>query len=201
MSQPRSQLQPQRILIINGNPKPSSLCRALAERYAQAAAQAGHSVELIHLSELQFKMSLDLGYQGEQALEPDLQRLQQAIQTAAHLVWVYPVWWGSVPALLKGALDRILLPGFAFKYHAGKTIPEKLLKGRSARLLVCMDTPPWYFRWFQRAPAHHMMRRTVLEFCGIQPVRISEFGPVLSSSPAQLERWLARAARLGAEAH
>ncbi|MEJ6004961.1 NAD(P)H-dependent oxidoreductase [Paucibacter sp. AS339] len=189
-----------RILIINGNPKPSSLSRSLAERYAEAAVESGHSVELIHLSELQFKLSLDLGYQVEQALEPDLQRLQQAMHAAEHLVWAYPVWWGSVPALLKGALDRVLLPGFAFKYHPGNSVPEKLLTGRSARLLVCMDTPPWYFRWFQRAPAHHMMRRTVLEFCGIKPVRISEFGPVLPSTPAQRERWLAEVARLGAGA-
>lgn len=193
-------MQAKRILIINGNPKPASLSQALAERYAQAAEQAGHSVQIIHLHDLQFLLSLEQGYQGKQALEPDLLRLQQAILAAEHLVWVYPVWWGSVPALLKGALDRILLPGFAFKYHPGKTIPEKLLKGRTARLLVCMDTPPWYFRWFQGAPAHRMMRQTVLEFCGIKPVRISEFGPVLQSSATQRAGWLEQVARLGAAA-
>ncbi|MCV2368839.1 NAD(P)H-dependent oxidoreductase [Roseateles oligotrophus] len=193
-------MQAKRILIINGNPKPASFSQALAERYAQAAEQAGHSVQIIHLRDLQFLLSLEQGYQGKQALEPDLLRLQQAILAAEHLVWAYPVWWGSVPALLKGALDRILLPGFAFKYHPGKAIPEKLLKGRTARLLVCMDTPPWYFKWFQGAPAHRMMRQTVLEFCGIKPVRISEFGPVLQSSQARRETWLEQAAKLGAAA-
>ncbi|MBT9494018.1 MAG: NAD(P)H-dependent oxidoreductase [Paucibacter sp.] len=193
-------MQAKRILVINGNPKPASLCRALAERYAQAAEQAGHSVEIIQLGDLKFLLGLEQGYQAAQALEPDLLRLQQAVLVAEHLVWAYPVWWGSVPALMKGALDRLLLPGFAFKYHPGKTIPEQLLKGRSARLLVCMDTPPWYFRWFQGAPAHRMMRHTVLEFCGIKPVRISEFGPVLQSSPAQRARWLGRVAKLGAAA-
>lgn len=190
-------MQAKKILVINGNPKADSLCQALAERYARAAEQAGHSVQLIGLRDLQFVLGLAQGYEAKQALEPDLLRLQQAILAAEHLVWAYPVWWGSVPALLKGALDRILLPGFAFKYHPGKAIPEKLLKGRTARLLVCMDTPPWYFRWFQGAPAHRMMKKTVLEFCGIKPVRISEFGPVLQSSQAQRERWLDQAAGLG----
>jgi putative NADPH-quinone reductase len=193
-------MQAKSILVINGNPKPASLSQALAERYAQGAEQAGHRVQIIQLRELKFLLSLDQGYQGQQALEPDLQGLQQALLAAEHVVWAYPVWWGSVPALLKGALDRVLLPGFAFRYHPGKAIPEKLLKGRTARLLVCMDTPPWYFRWFQGAPAHRMMRKTVLEFCGIKPVRISEFGPVLQSSQAQRETWLDRAARLGAAA-
>jgi len=189
-----------RILVLNANPKPASLSQALAERYAQAARQAGHAVELVHLHQLDFNPNLALGFEGEQALEPALQRLQGQIEQAEHLVWAYPVWWGSVPALLKGLLDRLLLPGFAFRYEKGQAFPQRLLRGRSARLLVCMDTPAWYFRWIQRAPAHHMMRRTVLEFCGVAPVRISEFAPVLHSSAAQRERWLDQAARLGAAA-
>lgn len=189
---------PKRILVLNANPKPASLSQALAERYAQAARQAGHWVELVHLHALDFNPNLARGFEGEQALEPALQRLQAQIEQAEHLVWAYPVWWGSVPALLKGLLDRLLLPGFAFRYEKGQAFPKRLLRGRSARLLVCMDTPAWYFRWIQRAPAHHMMRRTVLEFCGVAPVRISEFAPVLQSSPAQRERWLAQADRLGA---
>jgi len=189
-----------RILVLNANPKPASLSQALAERYAQAARQAGHTVELVHLHQLDFNPNLALGFEGEQALEPALQRLQGQIEQAEHLVWAYPVWWGSVPALLKGLLDRLLLPGFAFRYEKGQALPQRLLRGRSARLLVCMDTPAWYFRWIQRAPAHHMMRRTVLEFCGVTPVRISEFASVLHSSSAQRERWLSEAARLGAAA-
>lgn len=186
------------ILVINGNPKPGSLCQALAEHYARGAAEAGHRVRTVHLHQLQFALSLGQGHAIAQALEPDLQQLQQALHEAEHLVWAYPVWWGSVPALLKGALDRVLLPGFAFRYTKGQALPDQLLKGRSARLLVCMDTPPWYFRWLQGAPAHRMMKRTVLEFCGIRPVRISEFAPVLHSDDVRRRRWLAEAGRLGA---
>jgi len=164
----------------------------------QAAAEAGHRVVTVHLHQLRFALNLEQGYDASQALEPDLQHLQQALREAQHLVWAYPVWWGSVPALMKGALDRVLLPGFAFRYTKGQSLPDQLLKGRSARLLVCMDTPPWYFRWLQGAPAHRMMKRTVLEFCGVRPVRISEFAPVLHSDDARRRRWLAEAGRLGA---
>ncbi|RQO59879.1 NADPH:quinone reductase [Paucibacter sp. KBW04] len=192
-----TQATPKNILIINANPKPYSLCRALADRYAQGAEQAGHRVEQVDLRELNFALNLSQGYVGAQDLEPDLQALQAQILQAQHLVWVYPVWWGSMPALLKGLLDRLLLPGFAFRYAKGQVLPDRLLKGRSARLLVCMDTPAWYFRWLQGAPAHRMMKTAVLEFCGIAPVRISEFAPVLKSSAARREHWLAQAQALG----
>lgn len=186
------------ILVINANPKPHSLSEALARRYAEAAAAAGHRVSLVQLRELRFASDLPQGHDADAVLEPDLQRLQQQLTEAEHLVWAYPVWWGSVPALLKGLLDRLLLPGFAFRYHQGQALPERLLKGRSARLLVCMDTPAWYFRWLQGAPAHRMMKDAVLEFCGIAPVRISAFTPVIKSTPARRERWLAEAGKLGA---
>lgn len=186
-----------RILVVNGNPKANSFCAALAHEYATAASAAGHTVELVQLSALCFSVDLPDGHGQEPALEADLQALQQQLRRAEHLVWVYPVWWGSVPARLKGLLDRLLQPGFAFRYSKGQTLPERLLKGRSARLLVSMDTPGWYFRWWQGAPAHRMMKLAVLEFCGIAPVRISEFAPLIKSSLAQRQRWLTQAADLG----
>lgn len=186
-----------RILVLDGHPSPRSLSAALAAQYAQAARQAGHHVDTVHLSELAFDPDLGAGYAGAPPLEPDLQALQQRLRDAEHLVMAYPVWWGSVPARLKGLLDRVLTPGFAFRYERGQALPQRLLAGRSARLLVTLDTPGWYFRWLQGAPAHRMMRDAVLRFCGFAPVRISAFAPVIHSSPAQRHDWLQRAARLG----
>ncbi|MDQ3597876.1 MAG: NAD(P)H-dependent oxidoreductase, partial [Pseudomonadota bacterium] len=100
------------------------------------------------------------------------------------------------PALMKGFIDRILLSGFAFKYRKGKAFPDKLLKGRTAHLLVTLDTPAWYYRWFYRMPALHQMRKTTLAFCGIQPIKTLLFGPVLGSTPAQREQWLKQAGAL-----
>jgi NAD(P)H dehydrogenase (quinone) len=182
-------------LVILGHPSADSLCGALAEAYTQAALQAGKEVRQISLGDLQFDPVLHHGYAQIQPLEPDLLAAQQALLWAEHLVFVYPIWWGAMPALMKGFIDRIFLPGFAFKYRANSSQWDKLLAGRSAHLLVTMDSPPWYFRWINRMPGHYQMKKTILEFSGVKPVRISSFGPVLGSTFKLRERWLGEVRR------
>ncbi len=186
-----------KVLIILGHSQGDSLCAALASAYQQGAVAAGHEVRLLALGELQFDPLLRYGYGQPQPLEPDLQAAQQAISWAEHLVFAYPIWWGGMPALLKGFIDRVFLPGFAFKYRKGSSLWDKLLSGRSARLLVTMDSPPWYFRFVNRMPGHNQMKRTILEYSGIKPVRISSFGPVRGGSAEQRQRWLAEVQQLG----
>lgn len=189
-----------RILLILGTPKSDGLCHALAEAYSNGARAQGHVVRQLRLGELQFDPILREGYGQHQALEPDLLEAQRQIHWAEHLVFVYPVWWGGVPALLKGFFDRTFLPGFAFKYRNRSQLWDKLLSGRTADLLVTLDTPPWYFRWIYGAPAHRQMVRTILGFCGIKTRRLSEFAPVRPSSEEQRQSWLRRAERLGVRA-
>jgi len=182
-----------RILLILGHPSSESLCGALAERYAQSALAAGHEVRQLRLGELVFDPVLREGYRQIQTLEDDLSAAQSDILWAEHLTLVYPIWWGGIPALLKGFFDRVLLPGFAFKYRKGKAFPDKLLKGRTAHLLVTMDTPPWYYRLIYRMPGLHEVRKTTLQFCGIKPLRTLTFGPVLGSTDQQRQTWLQQA--------
>lgn len=179
-----------RILVILGHPSTDSFCAALARQYNESAGSAGHEVRTLQLGELNFDPVLREGYRQPQPLEPDLIAAQDAILWAEHLVLAYPIWWGGIPALLKGFLDRILLPGFAFRYKAGSPFPEKLLAGRTAHLLVTMDTPPWYFRWVYGMPGLHQMRRTTLAFCGIRPEKTLTFGPLLNSTPQRRQAWL-----------
>ncbi|RON65004.1 NAD(P)H-dependent oxidoreductase [Pseudomonas fluorescens] len=182
-----------RILLILGHPSSESLCGALAERYAESALAAGHEVRQLRLGELVFDPVLRAGFHQIQALEDDLSAAQSDILWAEHLTLVYPIWWGGIPALLKGFFDRVLLPGFAFKYRKGKAFPDKLLKGRTAHLLVTMDTPPWYYRLIYRMPGLHEVRKTTLQFCGIKPLRTLTFGPVLGSTDQQRQTWLQQA--------
>lgn len=186
-----------RILVVLDHPDGESFCAALADAYAEAALDAGHEVRVLRLGELAFDSILHAGYRRIQALEPDLVSAQAEILWAEHLVFVYPVWWGAMPALLKGFFDRLFLPGFAFKYRDGSVLWDRLLSGRSARLLVTMGTPPWYYRWVYRMPGHNQMRRTILEFSGIKPVKTTGFGPVRGSGAARRQRWLDAARRLG----
>lgn len=185
-----------RTLVILGHPSATSFCSALAETYVHAAKDAGHEVRVLRLGDLAFDPVLHTGYSEVQALEPDLLSAQSDILWATHLTFIFPIWWGGIPALMKGFIDRTFLPGFAFKYRAGKAFPDKLLKGRTAHLLVTLDTPAWYYRWFYRMPGIHQMRKTTLGLCGIKPIKTLLFGPVLGSTAAQRHRWLKQAGAL-----
>ncbi|KWT67838.1 putative oxidoreductase [Comamonas testosteroni] len=172
----------------------------MASTYADAARHAGAEVRLLELGEMQFDPILHHGYEHSQPLETDLRNAQLDITWAQHLVWVYPIWWGGLPALLKGFLDRIFLPGFAFKYRANSALWDRLLAGRTAELLVTMDFPPWYYRWVQRQPGHRQMKQSILEFSGIRPVHVHSFGPVVKSSAAKRAAWVERVRMLGTRA-
>lgn len=182
-----------RILVILGHPTSDSFCGALANSYAEGAKAAGNEVQHISLGNLSFDPVLHNGYAKIQELEPGLVAAQAAITWAQHIVFVYPIWWGAMPALLKGFIDRIFLPGFAFRYREGSLFWDSLLSGRSAHLLVTMDTPPWYFRWVYRMPGHNQMKRTILEFSGIKPVTVSSFDPIKGSTRQKREMWLEQA--------
>ncbi len=183
------------ITVILGHPDSNSYCGALASAYVQAAAEAGHSVKFFKLGDAQFDTTLHHGYQNRQELEPDLKEIQDSITWAKHLVFIYPIWWGAMPSLLKGFFDRVFLPGYAFKYRDNSQFWDKLLAGRSAHAIVTMDTPPWYYCLIYKMPGHHQIKKTILEFCGIKPVKITSLGPIRHASPAQREKWLQQVRR------
>lgn len=186
-----------RVLVILGHPSEASLCGAIANAYLKGAQAAEHEVRFLSLGKLKFDPILRDGYNTIQALEPDLVAAQESIAWAEHLVFVYPIWWGSIPAILKGFFDRIFLPGFAFKFRKDALMVDGLLKHRTTHLIATMDTPPWYYRLVYRMPGHNQMKRTILEFCGIKPVKISSFGPVKNSQASTREKWLTSAYKFG----
>ncbi|MBU1696490.1 MAG: NAD(P)H-dependent oxidoreductase, partial [Proteobacteria bacterium] len=145
----------------------------------------------------EFNPNLPFGYKNKIELEPGLIESQELILWADHLVFVYPTWWGTMPALLKGFIDRVFLPGFAFQYRKDSVWWDKLLKGKSARLIVTMDTPPWYYCLIYGRPGHNAMKKSILEFCGIKPVKISSIGPVKNSKESKRKTWLNTVQKLG----
>ncbi|PKP52822.1 MAG: NADPH:quinone reductase [Bacteroidetes bacterium HGW-Bacteroidetes-1] len=185
------------VLIIHGHPVADTFVDKLTEQYVKGVKASGSLVEEIVLKDLSFDINFKEGYRGNQELEPDLLKAQKLISWADHLVFFYPNWWATYPALLKGFIDRTFLPGFAFKYNKGNSNSEQLLKGKTARLVVTMDTSVWYYYLVQKAPGHHSMREAILHFCGIKPVRISSLGPMRSSSSKQRVRWLKNMYRFG----
>ena len=184
-------------MIINGHPDEKSFCKSLADSYKKGSDSAGANCKLVNLYDLKFNPILNHGYRLITELEPDLMKIQQDILSAEHLVLVYPNWWGTYPALLKGFIDRVFLPGFAFKYRENSLFWDKLLKGKSARLIVTMDTPSWYYFLVNRSPGHNSMKKGILEFSGIHPVKISSFSPIKSSDEKKRKQWLKEIEKLG----
>lgn len=187
------------ILLILGHPSEDSFCNALLDAYRNGAESTGAVCKTIYISKLDFNANLSDGYRTGEAmqLEDDLVASQQLIQWADHVVMAYPNWWGFMPAIAKGFIDRIFLPGFAFKHHSGKIFPEKLLKGRSMRLLITMDTPKWWFYLIYRASQYQILKDIVFGYVGFDPIRFSTFGFMRRSVDKQRSKWLRKVEQLG----
>jgi len=186
-----------RILIINGHPYKESLNFALAEAYKKGAAESGAEIKEINIADLQFNPNLQYGYRKRTELEPDLLESWKKIKWAEHLVFVFPIWWGGMPAMLKGFFDRLFLPGFAFQYRENSVWWDKLLTGKSAHIIATMDTPYWYFRLVYGNPGINQFKRTILQFCGINPVKVTVFSPIKNIKQETLKKYLDNSEKLG----
>lgn len=196
-----------------GNPRVESFSTALAQSYQEGAKESGAEVEYINLSELSFDPILHDGYAKIQDLEPDLILVQEKIKWADHLVFVYPTWWGTMPALMKGFLDRAILPSFGYRFKreaniidkflfgwdfkGPSTMWDKLLTGKTARVITTTGSPAIGFWFLFGYAGHKVFKKIVLEFCGIKPVRISMFGSAEKASEKTHQKWLAKVKSLG----
>lgn len=192
-----------RIFILNGHPAEQSLSRTLVEAYADAARRAGHEVRLTHLHDMKF--DADFGwadYQTPKVLEPVLEQWVQDLSWSEHFMMSTPMWWGGLPAKVKGLFDRALLPGRAFdtrkKTRLG--LPMPLLTGRTARVVVTSDTPGWFMRLAYKNALFWQLRRQILEFVGLKPTRLTHLGPASDAKPDQVQRWVKQIQALGAKA-
>jgi putative NADPH-quinone reductase len=190
-----------RIVILQGHPDPAGghLCHALAEAYASGAKDAGHSVEHIDIARLEFPV-----LRTKQAFEtdpapPGLGPAQAAIANANHLLIVYPLWLGGMPALLKAFMEQVFRPDFAFRYSANG-FPRKLLKGKSARIIVTMGMPAIIYRWYFGAHSLKSLEQNILRFCGIGPIKETLCGMVEAANGKNPQNWLAQMRKHGAAA-
>ncbi|WP_070972150.1 NAD(P)H-dependent oxidoreductase [Vibrio sonorensis] len=184
-----------RVLVVNANPKQDSFCKSIADNYAKSAA-LNHQVKQVHISEMDFQVSLDAGYDNLETLEPDLLHFQELVLWSEHVVIVSPVWWGTLPAKFKGLIDRVFLPDFAFRYVEGKTFPEKLLSGRSSDLVITMDTPPFFYKYFKGNVIYKQLKTSILDFSGIKNQSSMYIGPVIDSDSKKRKRWLDKVSKL-----
>ncbi len=183
-----------RILVILGHPAPASLNQALAEAYAEGARKAG--AEVVVIQPATFAMDALADPRTVAQLEPDLVAAQDLIRAADHIAFVYPLWWGAAPVPLKAFIDRAFITGFAFRYNE-KGLPQKLLTGRTARIVLTMDGPRWFHRWMYRNSGVTWLRWATLWFSGIRTVGMTPVDKVRTSSPERLAKQIEQVRRMG----
>jgi putative NADPH-quinone reductase len=187
-----------RILIVVGHPDPSPdrLCRGLANAYGESAERAGHAVRQVDLAALDFPMLRTMQEFG--AVPDSLKDAAQAIVWAEHIVFFFPLWLGTMPAMLKAFLEQVMRPGTAFAYpDKGSGLTSTLLRGRSARVVVTMGMPSVLYRLWFLGHGIAGMRRSILHFVGISPVRETLFGMVAGASDATRAKWIGQMRKLG----
>lgn len=189
------------IVIINGHSKKGSFNEAIANTYLNQKMSEGYKVELLNLYELNFDPILRVSYKENESLQPledDLKKASEKIKEAHHLVFIYPVWWGNMPALLKGFIDRVFIPGFAFRYHKKGTFWDKLLQGKTASIITTSDSPKfwlWFVNW--NSPTR-VLKKAVLDFCGVKTTTTLNFGPLRFKTQLQRQKILERVKTLKA---
>jgi putative NADPH-quinone reductase len=190
-----------RILILQGHPDATHphFCHALADAYVAGAEAAGHEVRRLDIATLEFPLLRSKAEWDEGPLPTGLAAAQADIGWAEHLVLLFPLWLGGMPALMKGFLEQVARPGFAMSRFTEGELPKKLLAGRSARVVVTMGMPALVYRWYFRAHSLKALERNILGFVGIAPINETLVGTVEGLSDKQREAWLGKLRRLGRE--
>lgn len=192
----------QRIVLIQGHPDAvvPHLGHALADAYAQGALAAGHEVRRVAVAQLDFPLLRSEAAWNDGALPAALAQAQTDIAWAQHIVLFFPLWLGDMPALLKGFLEQVARPGFAFNPEGGNPFAKKGLSGRSARIVVTMGMPALLYRWYFRAHSVKNLERNILGFVGIAPVNETLIGLVDKLGAAGVQKWQTKLRKLGGAA-
>jgi len=186
-----------RILVINGHPDPAPthLCAALAEAYAKGATEAGHEVNRLDVGALDFPLVRSLQDYKSSVIAPDIERAQDLIKHAQHLVFVFPIWFGSPPALLKGFFEQLLRTGYSLS--SPQAAMSSILTGKSARLIVPMGMPTPLFRYVLGGHGLAGLEKGLFLVTGVSPVRRTLLGGAVEADSARRADWLRTVETLG----
>jgi putative NADPH-quinone reductase len=193
---------PSRIAIIQGHPDPEKghYCNALAQAYAEGARAASHKVDIIETARLDLPFIRNQKQWREKHTDPAILAVQETVRNADHLVIIYPLWLGDMPAILKSFLEHLSCGGFVISLDQNGHWDQNL-KGKSARVIVTMGMPAIAYRLFYFSHSLKSLERNILKFAGVKPVRTSLLGMVEGEKRAPARaKWLAEIRDLGARA-
>ncbi|PVH26779.1 NAD(P)H-dependent oxidoreductase [Sphingobacterium corticibacter] len=179
-----------KILVINGHPNKASFNSAIAQSYIYSARDNGAEVRYVAIGELNFNPNLRFGYQQRMELEPDLVQALEDIKWSEHQVWIHPIWWLGMPAIMKGFFDRAFLPGIAFKAKKGEA-SEGLLKGRTSRIITTAgDLIGENYEGIYQSSGLVQLQKGILEYCGVASIDNHFIGPLQDLDQDDRNRWL-----------
>lgn len=187
------------VLIINGHPGNESFNHALVVAFKKGAQKTSTLIKTLDVGNMKLALNMS-GYDKNPLDSENVKQAQELISWADHLVFVYPTWWATMPAMLKAFFEQVFLPGFAFKYKKSKKFVkwDKYLQGKSAQIISTMDSPPWYYKRFTGDPGYKTIK-DIMNYCGIKPVKRTYFGSVKVSTEKQRQKWLEKAEQLGSK--
>lgn len=170
-----------KILILQGHPDPAGghFCHGLADAYAEGAREGGADVETIDIAKLDFPLlhSQQDYMKGEDAAPEALKPAIEASRRADHFLFIYPLWMGTMPAMLKAFLEQAYRPDVALGENS-KGFPKPLFKGKTARVAITMGMPAIAYRWYFGAHSLKSFERNILRFAGVSPIKESLFGMI-----------------------
>ncbi len=177
-------------LIVSSHPYNGSFNAGAVQTIKEAALSKGHAVRLIDLVEEGFNpvmTSADLKAWGQgQPVDPMVERYRKEIEDADVLVFPFPIWWGSLPAVLKGFCDKVLLPGWAYKYgDNGEMIG--LLTSKKAIVITTMETPEDIYNSYFNNPVEGSFIKDTLQTCGIEVLSFEQIDKIVSGGRAYAE--------------
>ncbi len=187
---------PKNIVLLCGHPDTDSFSAMMTDHYQAGAEDAGHTVSRVNIGELHFDPVLHKGYKEIQALEPDLIELQNKFLAADHIVIVYPNWWCTMPAVLKGLFDRFWLPGFAFNINKETKKIDRHLSGKTGRIIILSGLHSPFMTWWKFGDFTNEIQYGIMEFSGIR-TEVTAFGPSEKVDETTRNKWLKEVEKLG----
>ncbi len=180
-------------LVILAHPYSKSYCHALYQRVVQQLEGAGHTVDRLHLDAEGFDPVMrgaDLaGYARGQSADPAVAHYQARIDAAQQLVFIFPIWWEVMPALLKGFIDKVFTNGWAYK-PSKHGVEGRLTHIERAVVVTTMNTPKWAYRWLYGDAVQRALVRGTLCKCGVRKVQWVALSPVSHATDAKRQAWL-----------
>ena len=178
------------ILIINGHPAQESLSKSISQQYREWATTYWHTIRYINITDLRIEDTLRFSHKKWAQIPSELEQCREDIDWAEHIVFIHPVWWSSMPAMMKWFIDIVFWPGFAYTYTKDSPMPKKLLSEKTARIIITFDTPYILYRYFYHQPSVIQLRDRILWFCWIKTTWVTYLWSVRTKKEADIKKFL-----------